>query len=586
MKKFYLSVLLSVLLTFVFFSCTTTRSIENENIDTTAVFPKNNSPYNPKKQKVIIYNVNKDISKNPPLVAGKTYKFHIEGTSKYCIIAPTNNSINTWNVIENDGSNVFETQITIPTDALRVPVAFSSSDRRFETAFADIPVKDNYVPQIISDAENTKRIIADVPVFSSKEQITGGNFYEICAGYNPKNYLNVAFNNGTKWLTYPIEKNEDGYFQKIIQAPADATKMICCFHDNAYWTSGGFTLSVTKSPSKYPVLIQNEDENILYIQAPMLDNNTKLETGKFYTINVGPFENNYFSISGVKKVDEKDTTIFWELLQNNGTGNASSSFFIPQTDGTMYLNGRKNSEEWECNIIQFDLQPSKKPYKFSTTDDYASLRKYKTSKPDSRVIKYMESINAREMGKTDPDAVISMTVDEINKIQKDEYEKVKLLHDAVWYLVSYDSDSLAAGIDLPQDYKSVIGRGMSVCAGFSAVFSQFCKVAGIKEISINGYARGIGKFNESWKPTDDPTQTNHAWNIVRIDNLWYLIDSTWDSGHTRNGKRDDYYSNAYIFVKPEEFIHTHYPSNNSDFQLLNKPYTPEEFSKLPYAKPN
>lgn len=126
---------------------------------------------------------------------------------------------------------------------------------------------------------------------------------------------------------------------------------------------------------------------------------------------------------------------------------------------------------------------------------------------------------------------------------------------------------------------------MSVCAGFSEVFHQFCSVAGIVELPLGGYARGIGFLGQKWSEKDDPTQSNHAWNIVKVGQYWYLIDVTWDSGSTSKGKRDDYYTNIYLFPKPEEFIFSHFPTD-PQFQFLNPPLTPKQFSNSPYSTPS
>jgi transglutaminase/protease-like cytokinesis protein 3 len=42
---------------------------------------------------------------------------------------------------------------------------------------------------------------------------------------------------------------------------------------------------------------------------------------------------------------------------------------------------------------------------------------------------------------------------------------------------------------------------------------------------LDGFAKGFGyKIGE---PLSTP---NHAWNAVRIDGNWYLLDATWDAG--------------------------------------------------------
>jgi hypothetical protein len=52
----------------------------------------------------------------------------------------------------------------------------------------------------------------------------------------------------------------------------------------------------------------------------------------------------------------------------------------------------------------------------------------------------------------------------------------------------------------------------------------------------------------------------HAWNAVKIEGSWRLVDVTWASQVT--GVRE-----GFFMVPPEQFIETHYPSH-SDWQLL------------------
>ena len=49
-----------------------------------------------------------------------------------------------------------------------------------------------------------------------------------------------------------------------------------------------------------------------------------------------------------------------------------------------------------------------------------------------------------------------------------------------------------------------------------------CKALGLEYVLISGYSKGTSYFDGQM-----PTKTNHAWNAVKIDSQYYLIDSTW-----------------------------------------------------------
>ena len=79
-----------------------------------------------------------------------------------------------------------------------------------------------------------------------------------------------------------------------------------------------------------------------------------------------------------------------------------------------------------------------------------------------------------------------------------------------------------------------------MCQGFSLAFYRLALELGVDCRLIPGESRG----------------TNHGWNIVRVDNLYYNLDSTWDAGRT------DYQH----FLKsklnfPDHYRQTDYESN-------------------------
>mgnify|MGYP003292743916 CR=1 FL=1 len=283
------------------------------------------------------------------------------------------------------------------------------------------------------------------------------------------------------------------------------------------------------------------------------------------------------------KINKKSNV--WVSIENDGSNYFSTFQLIPENVKSISIAFSDSNQYYKSRLYLINVKKSKTPYEFVYTDQFNNkTRQFKTSQKEARVIQFMESIDARNLAKTDPDAVIEKTVEYILSISEDEFTTVKYIHDVEWYLVSYDNDALYSEIKKPQDYKTVLATGLSVCAGFSNVFSQFCKVAGIIEIPVSGYARGIGWGGQSWSKNDDPTKTNHAWNMVNICGFWYLLDVTWDCGNTVKGKRNEFYATTWLFADPETMIHSHYPVNKK-YQLLKDPYTPKEFKELNYITP-
>jgi len=109
--------------------------------------------------------------------------------------------------------------------------------------------------------------------------------------------------------------------------------------------------------------------------------------------------------------------------------------------------------------------------------------------------------------------------------------------------------------------ENVIKRKKTVCSGFINLFAFMANHADLPTKAINVHAKGAGyKFGDRFKGL-----SNHAWNIIMLDNKWYLLESTW----ARCVKQSVEY---YFLSPPEKFIIDHWPSKKK-WQLLDKPIT-------------
>ncbi|MGG5739883.1 MULTISPECIES: S-layer homology domain-containing protein [Bacillus cereus group] len=88
----------------------------------------------------------------------------------------------------------------------------------------------------------------------------------------------------------------------------------------------------------------------------------------------------------------------------------------------------------------------------------------------------------------------------------DDHEKVKAIHDYVVKHVSYDTSYKAYTA-----YEALVNHS-AVCQGYTLLTYQLLKEAGIENHFVVGTGDG--------QP--------HAWNLVKIDNKWYHLDTTFD----------------------------------------------------------
>ncbi len=119
----------------------------------------------------------------------------------------------------------------------------------------------------------------------------------------------------------------------------------------------------------------------------------------------------------------------------------------------------------------------------------------------------------------------------------------------------------------------VLKTKKAICSGYSQLFQNIMIELNIPSRVITGNAKtdveDIGRSLSS----------NHAWNIVTIDNKEYLIDATWGAG-SWNGKFIKERNYLYFCSPPELLALSHYPDNPKN-ALLSPLMSKKEFSYLP-----
>ena len=218
---------------------------------------------------------------------------------------------------------------------------------------------------------------------------------------------------------------------------------------------------------------------------------------------------------------------------------------------------------------------------YQLPESYDEAYSYRTDSPYKNVAALLKDKNVESLRVANPSGYIKKLCEAINAAAKNDFEKAKMAHDAVCLLVSYDAKNFWAGTVPAQDYASVIKTKTEVCEGYANTFKQFCAELQLRCEKVTGYARGVGTtlMNEG-KPTD----SNHAWNLVCLNNAWYLVDCTWDSGHMEGKSAKQDYNTDWLFLRPEHFIYTHYP-DNTRLQLLTPPLSPAQFSAQASLRP-
>ncbi|MEY4904301.1 MAG: hypothetical protein RLZZ292_2116 [Bacteroidota bacterium] len=196
--------------------------------------------------------------------------------------------------------------------------------------------------------------------------------------------------------------------------------------------------------------------------------------------------------------------------------------------------------------------------------DFAALDKYAQNAPD------------------DAAKSIPVLANYLGKKADTELEKVRGAFAWMAFHVEYDHDV----IDLKllatsqntawQKAEMVLKRRTGVCEGYANLFKALCNVWKIDCYFVTGLVKqGDGSVPD----------TPHAWNSVKIDDEWHLLDVTWGATPSQTTNTID---ERYFLTDATIFIKNHYPDDPM-WQLSDYPISETEFrenSSIPSKSSN
>lgn len=115
----------------------------------------------------------------------------------------------------------------------------------------------------------------------------------------------------------------------------------------------------------------------------------------------------------------------------------------------------------------------------------------------------------------------------------------------------------------------------AVCQGYTALYDYLAELTGLESVTVTGTAKTnltqIGKL---------PGASDHAWNAVKINGRWYLVEPTWASGVVDPVKRTfiPKFNEGYFLTPPDTFVLTHFPD---DKKWLLGNFTEQNFASYP-----
>lgn len=126
------------------------------------------------------------------------------------------------------------------------------------------------------------------------------------------------------------------------------------------------------------------------------------------------------------------------------------------------------------------------------------------------------------------DRCMQIAADVVSKIitpEMDDYTKVKLLHDYIISNTAYDDFAYQFKLDDQRVYSFVgpLIDHLAVCEGYASAYRLLLNTAGIENYTVSGSG-----------DTEANLKKDHAWNIVKLGDYYYHVDTTWDDKDNKN----------------------------------------------------
>lgn len=160
-------------------------------------------------------------------------------------------------------------------------------------------------------------------------------------------------------------------------------------------------------------------------------------------------------------------------------------------------------------------------------DEYVEidyLTKYRTSDDEEEFI----------------DKEVDRIVKEYIKPGMGEIEKIRTLHD---YLVNNTKYSLETK-GSPYTAYTIFKEGKGVCNGYVLAFMKLMDAINVETLYVMG--------------TVENEDSLHAWNKIKVNNVWYNVDITWSSPAEKYGLHNAY---KYFLNSDNRFYKSHTPTS-------------------------
>ncbi len=156
------------------------------------------------------------------------------------------------------------------------------------------------------------------------------------------------------------------------------------------------------------------------------------------------------------------------------------------------------------------------------------------------------------------DKRVEQIISSLDLENKDDYGKICAIYEYIINNVGYDYSEDENNKERFSAY-GALHNGKAVCQGFSQLFYRLAKEVGIPCRIISGTADG-----------------GHAWNIVAVDGIYYLVDSTWDI-FSDDISQCDYFMKGSLDFDEADRTTPHVASGENPDNFIITDFTTDEF---------
>ena len=200
-----------------------------------------------------------------------------------------------------------------------------------------------------------------------------------------------------------------------------------------------------------------------------------------------------------------------------------------------FYGSEQDMEEFAINsateVFRLDKEDTSSDYDYMRYVHYATNVEMVGRWSQYKIVYTMSYLESKEQTEQ-VDKEIKRIIKKYKIKNMSDYNKIKTIHD---YIVDHCHYDLS--VDLNSPYAALL-KGASACQGYAALFYKMMTEAGVPCRVITGTANG----------------SLHAWNIVKLGDVWYNVDTTWDDPV---GLIGDSHARYDYFLKTDEGMKKH-----------------------------